>query len=305
MSTPPGTLVERYGSGHVRTEIMRSPDGRTTWIRSAGGRRTQPFLPPQPSLLTALEAITGKHPGVRYALPRPHGHTLHYPTPGAASTADVLFSPDPQAHARAGSLLEHLGTLLRALHTAPFEAADTALDAPLTWLRLSAWMDSPLPGPPAVLHARLRQGLGTRRWQLLTSWRESLRSGPRVLLHGNPSLGLLVPSESDEAHALLTGEEFGLGSRQQDVGWVLGELHELRSLPVRLPFSADPAGWDRLAARFIEGYGLPPDPSAHRAATLKVLLHLHDFCVFVTWDDAEVLRYIKVIAHLVDEQGED
>ncbi|MEV7239367.1 hypothetical protein AB0N06_37535 [Streptomyces sp. NPDC051020] len=166
-------------------------------------------------------------------------------------------------------------------------------------------MDSPLPGPPAVLHARLRQALGTHRWQLLTSWLESLRSGPRVLLHGNPSLGLLVPSESDEADALLTGEELGLGSWQQDVGWVLGELHELRSLSVRLPLSVDPADWDRLAARFIEGYGLPPDPSAHRAATLKTLLHLHDFCVFVTWDDTEILRYTAVITHLVDEQEKD
>lgn len=305
MTTPPGTVVDRFGSGHVRTVITRSPDGRTTWVRSAGDRRTQPFLSPHPSLLTALEAVTTRPPGARFVPPQPHGNTLHYAAPGASSTADLLFSREPQAHARAGSLLEHLGMLLRALHAAPLAGTGAAPDMPLTWLRLSAWMDSPLAGPPAVLHTRLREALGTRRWQLLASWLESLRSGPRVLLHGNPSLGLLVPSESDETDALLTGEELGLGTWQQDVGWVLGELHEMRSLSVRLPLSVDPAGWDRLAARFIEGYGLPPDPSVHRAATLKALLHLHDFCVFVSWDESEVLRYTTVIAHLVDEHGKD
>ncbi|MGW6578224.1 hypothetical protein ACWF76_02310 [Streptomyces globisporus] len=206
---------------------------------------------------------------------------------------------------RAGSLLEDLGMLLRALHTEPLEASGPVPGMPLTWLRLSAWMDSPLPGLPAALHARVRQALGPHRWKLLASWLESLRSGPHVLLHGNPSLGLLVPSETKEADALLTGEELGFGSWQQDVGWVLGELHELRALSTRIPLPVPPAGWDRLAARFVEGYGLPPDRSAHRAAALKVLLHLHDFCVFVRWDEPEVLRYTEVIAQLVDERGKD
>ncbi|MER8073365.1 hypothetical protein ABTZ59_34465 [Streptomyces sp. NPDC094034] len=202
-------------------------------------------------------------------------------------------------------MLENLGMLLRALHTAPPVALEAAPDAPLTWLRLAAWMDSPLPGPPTVLYARLRHAFGVGRWRLLTSWLENLCSGPLVLLHGNPSLGLLVPSESDEVDGLLTGEELGRGSWQQDVGWVLGELHELRSLSARLSLSADPTVWDGLAARFIRGYGLPPDLQAHRAATLKALLHLHDFCVFVTWDETEILRYTAAITRLVDEYGEE
>lgn len=269
--------------------------------------RTQPFLPPHPSLLTVLESLNTRCTGARYVLPRPNGDTLRYAAPGASSTADLLLSHKPQAETRGvGSLLEHLGMLLRALHTAPVAAIDAASDMPLTWLRLSAWMDSPPPGPPAVLHARLRQAFGTQRWQMLTSWMEGLRSRPRVLLHGNPSLGLLVPSESDEPDALITGEELGLGSWQQDVGWVLGELHELRSLSVRLPLPvADHATWDSLAKRFSEGYGLLPDPSVHRAAALRTLLHLHDFCVFVTWDDTEIVRYTTLISHLVDEHGKD
>ncbi|MFF0560643.1 hypothetical protein [Streptomyces sp. NPDC004266] len=297
------TVVERYGSGHVETEVRRSPSGRTTWIRSAGKKRTQPFGPPRPALVTALEALAPTRPDARFVPPRPHGQALHYAVPGAASAADLLLSGDPRLHARAASSLEHLGGLLRSLHAVPTAAVDTAPDAPLSWLRLSGWLDGPRPGPAAVLHTRLRQALGTTRWQLLASWLEGLRTGPRVLLHGTPSLGLLVPSESDGADALLTGEDLGRGSRQQDVGWVLGELHELRAVSARLRPSRRPPDWDDLTARFIEGYGLPPDPPAHRAATLKTLLHLHDFCVFVTWDDAEILRCAADLAQLVDEHG--
>ncbi|MGW0608692.1 hypothetical protein [Streptomyces sp. NPDC002640] len=122
---------------------------------------------------------------------------------------------------------------------------------------------------------------------------------PSTLVHGAPGLGLLVPAEfRDTSHGLITGEDVGIAPWQWDVGWVLAELRELRFLSTRVRhFGTD---WQGLEHSFLSGYGRPFDLWVQRSIALRSLLHLHDFSVFVAWDEAEIHTYAALIMDAVD-----
>jgi hypothetical protein len=123
------------------------------------------------------------------------------------------------------------------------------------------------------------------------------------LLHGAPSLGLIVPSVSPGNCALLSGEDLARGPAAFDLGWLLGELAEMRATNVRgiggLP--DDRSG--PLARALLDGYGPPGDSvTTGRAATVRVFTHAHDYAAFVGWHD-HVTDYLDIIADLIDEDG--
>lgn len=296
-------VVDRYGTGHVRTEILSRPDGRYTWIRSPGEARNQPFGGTPAPILGALAAFTtDRHSAVHCVLPRPQGPELHYTLPGYRSAAELLLSGEPSAGRAAEDLLYGLGVFLGALHaTSPPAGAEAY--TPLTSQRLASWIDTPQGSRATRLHDALRASLGPARWRSIQKWLDELRDAEnRVLVHGGPSLGLLVQAAGADADALLIGEDAGLGPWQSDVGWVLGELSELRTWSARHRASSGASLWDRAETAFSHGYGRQPDLLAHRAAVLRGLLHLHDFCVFVTWDQAEVQQYTALLKGRIDEQ---
>ncbi|MEV6419721.1 hypothetical protein [Streptomyces sp. NPDC051662] len=316
------TVVAKYGSGLVRTKVLADPDdGFFTWVRTAGDSRTEPLEAPSPAVLDSLRALEARPAdgtGVRCALPRAQDGELRYPQlPGRSSLARLLTlgnpppHSDPPAPSPAGraldgteTLLHEFGRTLRRLHTTPLPARDTGGYAlPPAWRRLRAWADAPAHGRAGQLHGLVRALLGTDRWRRVEAWLRELAPGePLTLVHGAPSLGKLVPSERHgTAHVLLAGEDIGFAPRQWDVGWVVAELREMRFFAARLP--RPEAGWEELEEAFLRGYGETGDTAVGRAAALRVLLHLLDLSVLVTWDEEEVRRTVALIAELMDEQG--
>ncbi|KIF75267.1 hypothetical protein QR77_17745 [Streptomyces sp. 150FB] len=309
-----GTVVAEYGSALVRTRVLADERGdRFTWIRTPGAARSGPLPQPPPSLLAALtplelDGATDGRPGVRCVLPRAHGSAggLRYPLPGRRSLAELLLPGDPPSAPYDASypreVLYGFGRLLRALHAAPLPAVDEA-DAhalPGTWRRLRSWADSPASGPAAQLHRSLRELIGASHWARVEKWLSELpEAAPRTLVHGAPGLGLLVPAEvRDTANGLITGEDVGVAPWQWDVGWVLAELRELRFFSARL--RRPETAWEWLEQSFLSGYGRPRDPLVQRSIVLRSLLHLHDFSVYVAWDEAEVRRYAALLADAVE-----
>lgn len=303
-----GTVVAEYGSALTRTQVLAGAQGGFTWIRTPGTARSGPPRQPPGALLaafgaTAHDPVTDCGPEVRCVLPRVYGSDggRHYPLPGRRSLAELLLSGSPPgtpaATPSAQDVLGGLGRALRALHAAPLPAADGAgaFTPPDAWRRLRSWAESPAAGPAAQLHQGLREFLGTPRWRRVEAWLGELpEAGPRTLVHGAPGLGLLVPAEvRGTPHGLITGEDVGIAAWQWDVGWVLAELRELRFYAARL--HRPESGWERLEHAFLSGYGRPRDPLVQRCAVLRSLLHLHDFSVFVTWDEAEVRRYAALL----------
>lgn len=315
------TVVAKFGSGLVRTEVLADPDGGFfTWVRTGGDSRTEPLEGPPPAVLDslrALEACPADGTGIRCALPRTQNGQLRYPLlPGRSSLARLLTLGKPPAHlgpmvpSRTGraldgteTLLDEFGHALRRLHTTPLPAQDSSGYAlPPSWRRLRAWADAPAHGRAEQLHGLVRALLGTDRWCRVEAWlRELAPDEPLTLVHGAPSLGKLVPSERHgTAHALLTGEDIGFTARQWDVGWVVAELREMRFFAARL--CRPEAYWEGLEQAFLSGYGETGDTAVGRAAALRVLLHLLDLSLLVIWDEEEVRRAVALIVELMDEQ---
>ncbi|MFF5254003.1 phosphotransferase [Streptomyces leeuwenhoekii] len=319
------TVVAKYGSGLVRTQVVADEDGWFTWIRTAGPERAGSLEGPPPAVRDALRPLETRPDGhgdaVRCALPRIQDGALHYPRlPGRSSLArrlTLLSTPAPTAASHASAvpdtadaadgteeLLYGLGRLLRRLHATPLPAAPAGRStSPPMWRRLRAWVASPADGPAERLHRSVRSLLGTPRWRGIEAWLDDLAPGePLALVHGAPSLGRLVPAERPgSAHALVTGEDVGYAPAQWDVGWVVAELREMQFFSARLDRPG--AYWEGLAHSFLRGYGPTSGALVGRAAALRVLLHLLDFSVLVTWDDAEVRRVAALIVQLVDEEG--
>lgn len=306
--TAPAVVAE-FATALVRTTVLTAArDGGFTWVRTPGAARSGPLRRPPHDLLAALETpATGDGSGVRCVLPRAYDgeEGLRYPLPGRRSLAELLLSDDasnPPDDTRTDDVLYGLGRLLRALHAAPLPAQGEAgaYVLPGAWRRLRSWTGAPAAGRPAQLHVRLRELLGEVRWSLVERWSsEPPEAGPRTLVHGAPGLGLLIPAEAGGLpHGLITGEDVGIAPWQWDVGWVLAELGELRHFSARLHRPG--TDWTRLEQVFLDGYGRPRDPLVRRFTALRSLLHLHDFSVFVTWDEAEVRRYAALLADTID-----
>ncbi|MFD3520650.1 hypothetical protein [Streptomyces sp. NPDC058653] len=176
------------------------------------------------------------------------------------------------------------------------------------------------PGPGGQLWALARGRLGARLWERLGDWAEAARQPPGrggvVLLHGAPSTGWLVPSPAGDHSVLLTGEEVTGGDPALDLGWILGELHELRSAATRGLGAAGqgppvdyPAAARALLAGYLHTEESPEDlgpalpPGTARAATLRLAVHMRDFASFVGWHE-DLRHYADLLAETLDADGE-
>lgn len=295
-------LVDRFATGFQRTSIFRLTEGGFRWERSPGDDRVSPQRIPSPELRDALlDLHTTK---LSFGLPEPVDGGLGYVTPGATSVAKLL-----QVVAF-GEIRDHLlsavrdtGRLLRRLHTtvAP-ELAPPDDSAALARLRF--WLEHG-DGPRAAgpLARRLRQRLGDDRWAAVTGWCDSFTadSADDVVLHGAPSTGSLVPSPAPGEAVLLAGEDVMRGQPEFDLGWLLGELLELR-LPAASR-QGDRPELVELGAVLLAGYGGEFDRDAvGRAAVLRILTHMHDFAAYVGWHP-ELLVYVDAMPGHIDSRG--
>jgi phosphopantothenoylcysteine decarboxylase/phosphopantothenate--cysteine ligase len=164
-------------------------------------------------------------------------------------------------------------------------------------LRLGDWLAGRARHPyPAVVREMLRRGLGEERWRRVTDWYRAILADPKVTLaHGAPGLGALVIGGEVGASDLLTGEDLAAQPWYVDLGWVVGELAELK-----WQAGGDTAAWQALTDALFDGYGRDLGDTWHRMVVLRILLHSHDFAAYAGGLGDWVDRYAGFLIYLVD-----
>ncbi|MGW7282494.1 hypothetical protein ACWGIV_30260 [Streptomyces sp. NPDC054844] len=318
--------VREYGTRYLRITVRHHGDAEFSWLRTPGPAHTRPQRLPPVALAAALRRVDtavgdtaeGRR-GARLALGEWAGGArpgVRYRVPGAVSVARLLPSGDDTAFRLSVSALADAGRTLRRLHREPWELPERPPHPGMR--RLRAWILGEQAGPGATrLRARARTRLGPSLWARLTDWsaaaNEPSGGAAAVLLHGAPSTGWLVPAPAGGQAALLTGEEVTGGDPALDLGWILGELHELRTAAARGLGAAGqgppvdyPAAARALLAGYTDGAGTPGasalPPGTARAATLRLAVHMRDFASFVGWHE-DLHRYCDLLAETLTEDG--
>ncbi|MEU9745109.1 hypothetical protein [Streptomyces niveus] len=337
--------VREYGTRYLRISVRYHGDARFSWLRVPGPAHDRPQTAPSPAAGAALRRVdaavadagsgagsgagagagSGAGRGARLALGERAAASesgerggVVYRVPGALSVARLLPSGDDTAYRLSVRALADLGRTLRQLHDVPWEFAQPV--PPHHGVgRLLAWISGTAPdGDGARLRALAHDRLGARLWTRLTDWAVAAQEPPgrggAVLLHGAPSTGWLVPSPAGDHSVLLTGEEVTGGDPALDLGWVLGELHELRSAAARGLGAAGqgrPVDYPAAARALLAGYLREEDAAAAvealpagtaRAATLRLAVHMRDFASFVGWHE-DLRRYADLLAETLDADG--
>ncbi|MGW8666902.1 hypothetical protein [Streptomyces niveus] len=337
--------VREYGTRYLRISVRYHGDARFSWLRVPGPAHEGPQTAPSPAAGLALRRVdaavadagsgagsgadagsgAGAGRGARLALGERAAASesgerggVVYRVPGAVSVARLLPSGDDTAYRLSVRALADLGRTLRQLHDVPWEFAEPV--PPHHGVgRLLAWISGAAPdGDGARLRTLAHDRLGARLWTRLTDWAVAAQEPPgrggAVLLHGAPSTGWLVPSPAGDHSVLLTGEEVTGGDPALDLGWVLGELHELRSAAARGLGAAGqgpPVDYPAAARALLAGYLRKEDaaatvealpPGTARAATLRLAVHMRDFASFVGWHE-DLRRYADLLAETLDADG--
>lgn len=334
---PAPVTVRAYGTRYLRITVRRHDDGRFTWLRTPGpdhpgsgplpgaavrdlldraghhpggaglvlGRPEPPAPRPAPDAPEAPDAPDATDP------PGPSSGVL-YDVPAPFSAAVLLQSGEEAARQAVADALRAAGRTLRRLHR-----ERTPLPEPLPphrgLARLRSWTaGEPRPGDAVRLRDGVRARLGPRLWTRLADWAHAPAPvASRRLLHGAPSLGWLVPTPRCGGAVLLTGEEVTVGEPAGDLGWLLGELAELRGAAARGLGGAArhrPGDFTEPARALLEGYlgpgphPVPPEGTA-RHATLRLATHMHDYAAYVGWHD-DLTAYADLLAKFLDAHGE-
>ncbi|RST21050.1 hypothetical protein EF908_24120 [Streptomyces sp. WAC04770] len=305
---PDWAPVDAFGTGYLVTRVLRHTEGGWLWIRRPGERRPVPFTPVPPAFRAAVTALP--EPEVRLSLGAPAGTDRLYSAPGPAAVGHRMLGAGPDTDWSAvEQLLAGTGRLLRALHSCG-PAADALPAAPPPGAaRLAGWLvERPADGPAGALYTAARQRLGALRLACVLDWSEDAgEPGPTpVALHGGTSVGSLVPGEGPYADtgALLAGEELARGPASYDVGWLLGELAELRRHHLDRGDREAAAHCTGAGLAFLRGYDdrALDRKALGRTATLRILTHAHDFAAYVGWA-SQLLGLLDLVADLVDTDG--
>ncbi|CAL9278637.1 hypothetical protein [Streptomyces sp. SudanB91_2054] len=306
-------LVDAYGTRLTRTQVFRRPDGAGyRWVRSGGPDRLTAPSAPSDAVRARIRALP-RSP-LPFALPQRHGRELHFFADGTESLANILMTRPPEvAYPLAERLLTELARSLARLHSVP--AHGLSGDRHPGVLRLSQWLASGTGRSWAGgcgddeadrLFPVARRLLGKARLERLEEWclRFLAESPEAVLLHGKPGTGLIVPPTRAGMPVLLLGEDMAAGPPCLDVGWVLGELAELRQV-IRVRHGTDEAArWSALGRAFVAGCAWPLPEEAGMAATLGILTHVRDFCAYVRWDEDWVSVVLEAVAEETDRNGQ-
>lgn len=318
--------VREYGTRYLRISVRYHRDTGFSWLRVPGPAHTRPQRLPSTAVGAALRRVDTAIGGARLALgewavgPAAQGERrpgarpgVLYRVPGAVSVARLLPSGDDTAFQLSSRALSDVGRTLRRLHQEPWELPRRPPHHGVR--RLLAWVSEEEDTPETTrLRALARTRLGPSLWARLTDWVEAAHEPPggrgAVLLHGAPSTGWVVPSPTGGHPALLTGEEVTGGDPALDLGWLLGEVYELRAAAER-GFGAagqgPPVDYRLAAHALLSGYtgsdgtaAVPPGTA--RAATLRLAVHMRDFAAFVGWHE-DLRHYCDLLAETLTEDG--
>ncbi|MFE3460994.1 hypothetical protein ACFXKD_25915 [Nocardiopsis aegyptia] len=292
---PLSTPVE-FGTGLLRTRVVTVSETEFTWTRAVGELAPDGFAAPAATARALLGTVPAAG-GVRLLPGHGEGDSRRYTVPGRESLANRLLREGPGD--RVAEAVHGVGAALRALHAAVPDR-HTSLGRPRGVARLGRWLEDAT-GVGYADEARdlLTGRLGPRRWRLLDTWRaEHWEHAERVPSHGAPTFGAVVEGPEGTDAVLLTGEDLCSAPWTFDLGWVLGELVELR-----WQLGGSAARWQELVDALIGGYGRDPGDGWHRLAALRVALHLHDFTAYVGGTPAGVLSYADFLGFLIDLEG--
>ncbi|MFC4471902.1 phosphotransferase family protein [Streptomyces xiangluensis] len=334
--------VREYGTRYLRITVRYHGSTGFSWLRAPGPAHTRPQRLPPVAVRAALRRVdtaistvgsAGTRTGAaavdrrdaRLALgewttaakdggTRSSGRPgVLYRVPGAVSVARLLPSGDDTAFRLSVTALADVGRTLRRLHREPWELPERPPHEGVR--RLLAWVSGEeITSGASRLRALARTRLGPSLWARLTDWSEAANapsgSAGTVLLHGAPSTGWLIPSLAGGRTALLTGEEVTGGDPALDLGWLLGELHELRAAAARGLGSAGqgpPVDYPAAAHALLSGYTGSDGPAAVPrgtacAATLRLAVHMRDFASFVGWHE-DLRHYCDLLAEALTEDG--
>lgn len=289
------TMIRQFRTGYLHTIVLDAGDGSYTWVRRAGPDRDRALGPPSAALREVIATVGGTP--VTLAMPELEAQHdgVAYRVGGSSSVAHLLLGVSTGVPATVTPVLRGAGAALAGLHGCALPAGES-LPAPPGWRRLARWLRTAA-GPRAVarLHTHLTPALGRRRVSTAEGWCDPVE-GRRVLLHGGPGTGSLIVGGVPGTGHLLTGEDLSAGPAESDLGWMLGELVELREA------GPSPArdDYDAMIAAFLSGYGRAVDHSAlGRYAALRLLVHLHDFAATWGWHDS-LVGGLELVARALD-----
>jgi aminoglycoside phosphotransferase (APT) family kinase protein len=121
-----------------------------------------------------------------------------------------------------------------------------------------------------------------------------------VLVHGELSLGNAFFDAQGRSLAIVGADGICHGHAACDVGWVLGELHELRVVHAPGSETLDADVLAGLEATFLRACRLE-DHEARLARTLvatRLLVHAHDYAAYVAWHE-DVVRLCAAAADVL------
>ncbi|MGK4582152.1 hypothetical protein [Kitasatospora sp. HPMI-4] len=286
--------LAEFGTGLLRTTVTGTDGEEFHWRRTLGDLAPEPFVPAAHPLLQGLAALTPSG-DARLVLSADGGDSRTYRVRGTESAAGVLLRGGPLAALE--EPLRGMGRLLAAVHACPVPDGPATLPRSRALTRLGDWLAGRAQSPrAALLESHLRAGLGEDRLARVREWYDRLAEDTDlVLVHGAPGLGSLVVGATAATADLLTGEDVSVAPWYSDLGWVVGELVELKWY-----VGGDQDAWGRLLSALFDGYGRDLGPEWSRSAALRVLLHLHDFTAYVGWSRDEIDRYAGFLRFLID-----
>jgi phosphopantothenoylcysteine decarboxylase/phosphopantothenate--cysteine ligase len=311
-------IPAEFGTGLLRTTVTGTGGEEFQWRRTLGDLAPEPFVPPGHPALRELSALPPAG-GARIVLSPDGGDTRSYLARGTESAAGLLLRSGPAAALE--EPLRGLGRLLAAVHACPVPDGLGPLPRTRALTRLGDWLAGRAQSPrAALLESHLETALGGERLARVREWYDRLAGDTDlVLVHGAPGLGSLVVGSAFGSSAtaatsadpadpadladpatpapadLLTGEDVSVAPWYSDLGWVVGELVELKWY-----VGGDQEAWGRLLSALFDGYGRDLGPEWNRSAALRILLHLHDFTAYVGWSRAEIDRYAGFLRFLID-----
>ncbi|WP_214409109.1 aminoglycoside phosphotransferase family protein [Sphaerisporangium fuscum] len=302
-------VVEDFGTGFLRTTIVRCDEGGYRWIRRPGPGHGGPLREPDPAVLAAVRPVAAGPVSLTFGEPV-DGGGMAYRTTQARSLAGMFLrhgrNPgEPDLERIAADTLVETAAALARLHAVPLPRA--GMPSPEGPRRLLSWLrGGDGDAGPAQFRRHAAEILGRDRMALAGAWCEPSREGRRVLLHGAPSAGILLPLIAHRDGGLLTGEDLGAGPPESDAGWLIGELVEFRELARSRQArqgsrgGVGTAGFDALIRCVLDGYGGVLDAHAvGRQAAVRFLTHAHDFATYVGWHEM-LLETLRLVAGVID-----
>lgn len=283
--------VAESGTGLLRTIVGTDGDGGYEWFRSPGPDAPEPFRSLGEVDRARLAAV-GERGAARLVVGTVAGNGRVYQVRGRESVARRLLEHGAQDDL-AGPLRAY-GRLLRAVHDLP---PSGALPPSPGMLRLGEWLAGrALSLRAAVVQGTVRHGLGEARWSRVVAWYRRVTTDPEITLtHGAPGVGALVLGTEPGTVDLLVGEDVAAQPWYVDLGWVVGELAELR-----WQVGTQSPAWQRLTDAAFEGYGRDLGTDWNRMVVLRILLHIQDFAAYAGGPGDWVDRYVGFVKYLVD-----